>query len=553
MEKISTNFILELPLKVEQWQYDLLDKRFETLRKIYNSLLSKFSHRYYEMSKMKEYKEINDKLFSLGKRKEIREEMKEVAKVFGKKSEQYQELVEKLESLKNNNGLDESEKTALNERRNQIIQSFDLSEKYIYGNKDKGVGWKMSKKYIDEGINGYIFRMLCYRNVWKSINGLFSNKKIHFKKYGEFNTIYGQPMSKVPQGIKYRDGNIIITKFGKLVNGKRQDLILPLKNKRLNEYEAECLNNTILYLGVTRKFIRGKFRYYVQFTIKGLIPSKINKETGKFRTIGHGDVGLDIGTSSLAIVSDKNVELVELADKAQPNEHKIRLIQRKLDRSRRKNNPNKFNEDGTINRGNRDKWVVSKNYIKLKNKLRDYQRKLAAIRKMQHEILANNILSMGDNIYIETMRWKGLQKRAKETTISKSGRINRKKRFGHTIGNRAPSMFMTILDNKLKAYNLELNKINTNRCKASQYNHILKEFNKKPLSARWSILSDEDKIQRDLYSAFLIQNVNENKDGFNDDKINQRYNTFKSLHDAEIERLSKCPKKLLSSMGIKKK
>lgn len=38
----------------------------------------------------------------------------------------------------------------MNERRNQIIQSFDLSEKYIYGNKDKGVGWKMSKKYIDE-------------------------------------------------------------------------------------------------------------------------------------------------------------------------------------------------------------------------------------------------------------------------------------------------------------------------------------------------------------------------------------------------------------------
>ena len=68
------------------------------------------------------------------------------------------------------------------------------------------------------------------------------------------------------------------------------------------------------------------------------------------------------------------------------------------------------------------------------------------IRKQSHNKLANHILSLGNDIYVETMNYKGLQARAKNTTINKNGKFNKKKRFGKSLANRAPAMLLTILD-----------------------------------------------------------------------------------------------------------
>ena len=51
-------------------------------------------------------------------------------------------------------------------------------------------------------------------------------------------------------------------------------------------------------------------------------------------------------------------ELIEKLEELAPNaiqyEKKIQKISQGMDRSRRISNPNKYNEDGTINRSNRD-------------------------------------------------------------------------------------------------------------------------------------------------------------------------------------------------------
>lgn len=60
-----------------------------------------------------------------------------------------------------------------------------------------------------------------------------------------------------------------------------------------------------------------------------------------------------------------------------------------------------------------------------------------------------------------------------------------------------------------------------------------------------------DKIQRDLYSAFLIQNINNTLNGFNEELLNENYVKFKNKHDEEIKRLQSMSNKKLSSMGIK--
>lgn len=56
------------------------------------------------------------------------------------------------------------------------------------------------------------------------------------------------------------------------------------------------------------------------------------------------------------------------------------------------------------------------------------------------------------------------------------------------------------------------------------------------------------KIQRDIYSAFLIQNVNEDLKSVNSDLCNKHFDNFLKLHDKEILRLK--GQNNLSSVGI---
>lgn len=57
-----TNFIVEFPLKTEKYQEDILNKRFELARKIYNSLVNITQKRYKEMIKTKRYRNLIDLL-----------------------------------------------------------------------------------------------------------------------------------------------------------------------------------------------------------------------------------------------------------------------------------------------------------------------------------------------------------------------------------------------------------------------------------------------------------------------------------------------------------
>ncbi|WP_392436227.1 hypothetical protein ACF3OI_09690 (plasmid) [Finegoldia magna] len=164
-------------------------------------------------------------------------------------------------------------------------------------------------------------------------------------------------------------------------------------------------------------------------------------------------------------------------------------------------------------------------------------RKLAAKRKEYQEILANKIIELGVDIKVETMRFNALQKRAKETTINKkNGKINKKKRFGKSLSNNSPSQLLTIIDRKLHYVNCYLKKIDTFEVKASQFNHKTKNCIKKKLSQRWNVI-DDIKIQRDLYSAFLIQNVSDDLKSVDTDLCDKKYDKFVNLHNIEINRL----------------
>ena len=356
--------------------------------------------------------------------------------------------------------------------------------------------------------------------------------KVNFIKYNEMYSIEGLTNR---QGIRYRDGMIYFNK-----------LTLECIVRKNDEYAQLSLQDKVKYCRIVRKQKHNKNLYYVQLILEGIPPKK--------REIAQGEVGIDIGTQTIAIASDNEIKLFELAEGLDNIQNIKTKLSRKLDRQRRANNPNKYNSDGTINIQNRNKWIKSNNYIKTQNKLRDIQSKMARIRKQKHEELANYILSLGNIVKVETMNYSGLQKRAKNTTINeKTGKYNKKKRFGKSLANKAPSMLLEIINRKLKYENLWLFKINTYKVKASQYNPFTDNYVKKDLSERWNEF-DNCKIQRDLMSALIIKNViiddKINLDTVDRNKLLSEFDNFKELHDKEIIRIVNSNNKIISSMGI---
>ena len=396
---------------------------------------------------------------------------------------------------------------------------------------------KLMQKHFKDNIDSFTSQKIA-TTLWKSYEKLFfgNGKRVYFKRYGELNSLEGKSNKT---GIRLIN-NILIW------NG----LKIPVSIDYNNYYEYQAMQCEICYNRIVRKYVRNKYKFYVQIVFKGISPVKVDTKTGEIKhCIGDGDVGLDIGTRTVAISSQTDVKILELADRVQNIENQKRKLLRKMDRSIRATNPNNYNEDGTIKKQGNKKviWNKSNHYIKYQNELKEVYRKQADIRKYQHECLANYIVSLGNKVYVEKMNFAGLQKRAKNTEKNDKGKFKRKKRFGKSLANKAPSMLLNIINRKLNYFGKKLIEIDTFEAKASQFNHFDRTYTKKSLSQRWNNF-DGVKIQRDLYSAFLIMNIADDLKNFDISKCNERFENFYRLHNLEVERLT--GKNNLSSISI---
>lgn len=490
---------LTLPLKIEKWQADRLEKRLEIARQIYNTLLR------FELKKLKQMEAREDYLA-------IQEQLKET-----KNDAERKKLYKQIEKIRSETGFSE--------------YSFKTDIKAFY-------------KHFQENIGSSVAVHGIASQVWIAFDKLFhgSGKAVHFKKRGELTTVRGYSVAGKSGGIEIIFRNTFIEWKG---------LKLPIKLDPSNAYETEMLQKRVKYCRIIKKPGKNKNHFYVQLSLEGKPAVKYHQQTGEIlHPVGHGNVGIDIGPQTIAYVADGEIELKELADQVNNIERKKRVLLRKMDRSRRATNPDNYNPDGTIKRGVKLTKNKSKRYIKCQRQLAHLMRQQAETRKRQHNELANHLLSLGDHFYIEDMEWPSLTHRSKKTEISeKTGKFNRKKRFGKSVGNKAPATLTTLLDLKLKSRGLEgVTKVNT-MVRASQYNHITDDYQKKKLSDRWNNMPDGRKIQRDLYSAFLLQHMNETHDGFDKAALCRDYEQFTVLHDQCIKRLEQF-KKTIASMGI---
>ena len=290
--------------------------------------------------------------------------------------------------------------------------------------------------------------------------------------------------------------------------------------KAFNKYQQISLlrSEKIKYVQIIRKTIRGKKVYYLQIVCQGFPPSKVTK--------GQGVVGIDPGISTVAFASPSEVALVDLVPKNITQKEKLlKQLDRRIERSRRVNNPECYDECGKIKKGARFKRP-SKRQVRLRNRRRKAYRSLSEERKKLQGQLVSRIVSQASIIKIEDLNVKGLQKRSRDIRINpKTNRPYSKKRFGKAIFRAAPSSFRTALETRALQLGIDVEVISPKEVKPSQYNHITQTFEKKPLSTRvYDLMDNYPGVQRDLYSAFLIGHIEKGR--YQQEQLNQDFPDF---------------------------
>ena len=219
-------FIVKLPLNVELWQQHILDRRFEYCREIYNNLRSKIIRILHYYQNTKEWKEI-DKITD-----------------YKEKSKRIQEFIKK---------------------HNLPFSEYGL---ICYVSK-------FLPRYKQYGINSTILENIS-GNLWRGLEKYLygKGKKLAYKEKDDFNVYKTRKKSGTFNGIKIDLTKSTLTlningKTGK--NGKYMTIPFIINSK--SDYEMFCFttSNEIREVIIQREWIRGKWKYYVSFSIKGKI------------------------------------------------------------------------------------------------------------------------------------------------------------------------------------------------------------------------------------------------------------------------------------------
>ena len=329
-------------------------------------------------------------------------------------------------------------------------------------------------------------------------------------------------------------------------NGLAIPVRLDLKDK--SGFQADALEQISLgkwkFCRIISRVVKGKAKLYAQVAIEGT--PYIKPKHREMHALGVGKtVGLDHGPSTIAAVSEDAALLRPINECTKSIQAEIARLQRQQSRRLRLANPQNF-EVATkkkgrktittyrVKKGARD-WVRSEIYRETQKKIKELHRLLAARRKQSHDVLATEVVSMGNHVQNENLSHKALQKM-----------------FGKSVGANAPSALMSTIQREAEKAGGEYVKINPWQAKLSQYDHVNDDYVKKPLSQRIHLVGGEIPVQRDLYSAFLAACTENN--AVSRSRAVQLWNpkVRRAIEDAETQLIQAASRKALpSSLGVR--
>ena len=329
---------------------------------------------------------------------------------------------------------------------------------------------QFSQSWLGEHLDANTVQKLATRAFLAARRRAFGqNGRPRFKGKGWFDSVEGKTNTS---GILWREGRV-----------KWLGLELPALLNPQDEVTAYGLTRPVKFVRLLRRKLNGRNRFFAQLVCQGL-PYRKDKHR-----LGQGVVGLDIGPSTIAIVSDTSATLERFCDELKPQQKAIRKLQRKLDRQRRANNPENFNADGTAKKGVR-RWHFSKRYVYTRAQLAELHRQQAAHRKSLHGQMVSRVLAQGNVIKLEKLSYRAFQRQ-----------------FGKSVGFRGPGQFVSHLRRKAGNAGAEIDEFPTRPTRLSQI-CLCGTLAKKPLAQRWHVCDcGVGPVQRDVFSAWLARFV----------------------------------------------
>lgn len=405
----TPSFVLTLPIDISLNEQDYLYKEFKKHGVIYNQLVSVTTKMWHQLRKTRKYREL---MAAIAKATPDSDEQKALFKQREKMLKEYRFSEDAFHKLV----VPYAKHYAINSHIAQAVAS-DVWKAWstFFFSKGKEVHYKrLDDLAAISGKNNFTGIVLRPANL--TTNNIESAKhkaqKAVEKRYDD---MYGRPDPKddkkvvLPDEVKPQMEAEIAAAIAKIkptigegslriVYGKHEfPVVLRNPKTQTGKYQQEALKCGVKYCRITRKWVKTKWKYYAQFILEGYPPTKCDGNGVMKHPVNQGRVGLDIGTQTLAISSNDICDLRVLAPSARAQArgltNEIARTQRAMDRSRRVTNPKYYNSDGTIKRLKRQhgqkqkrKWKYSKRYYRLRAKLRNLYRKLADIRKMEHNM-----------------------------------------------------------------------------------------------------------------------------------------------------------------------
>jgi len=471
-EKTPT-FIHELRLKTPPDKSKILSVRLNMARQIYNSVLGE------GLKRLKLLKE----------------------------SKAYQRALKMPKHIKN-----KKEKPIINKARTDEFKSAKNIVRFSEYSLHKYLTHTYAKSWQNgNNFTAYLDRPVADKIATRAYNAIeqysYGKKgRPRFKTKNRFSSIEGKTNGSGLRFINDKNGKSLISWSTKNDTSDRGKNIIELKPiydlKDKYGVETHALSCRTKYVRLVMRMIKGYPVWYAQLIKEGrpLIKSKNNAKKGI--------VGLDIGPSTIAIVSKNQAKLQEFCSEVKDYRKKIGTTQRKMSRSQRMMNLNNYKKDsikfnsngrkikvlGTSKKGC-NKWIFSKKYQIMRLQNLELYRKMAETRKSAHGNLANKILNIfGKTIKTEKLSYKSWQKN-----------------FGKSIGFRAPGLFVDILSRKAERAGGEVIEFNTRKTALSQTCQCGSKVKKRLKDRQHKCKTCGITAQRDLYSAFLARFVEYDK------------------------------------------
>lgn len=475
MRAQTPSFAVSVKLKLSESIENRLEKSFRISNSAYNEALSFGLNRFEALKQNSDYQELLESRRSAAAKLAVLKKTKKKDKALSKQVKDYDNTLFEL-------------------RKAYSLTEFGLSAHLGQQRRKPDSPYKQFNSGEIQVIAGQ-----AYKTLEKVLFYQIKPNKVRFRSKYNLNVSFSNRVNRTGTRLELSDRKGIVYRL----YIHKSSTFVEIPKKAFNKYQQMSLmrSEKIKYVQIIRKTIRGKKVYYLQIVCQGFPPSKVTK--------GEGVVGIDPGISTVAFASPSEVALVDLVPKNITQKEKLlKRLDQAIERSRRVNNPECYNENGTIKKGARFKRP-SKRQLLLRNRRRKTYRSLSEERKKLQGQLVNRLVSQASSIKIEELNVKGLQKRSRDIRINpKTNRPFSKKRFGKAIFRAAPSAFRMALETKARRLDIDVEIISPRNVKPSQYNHITRTFEKKSLSTRVYDLSDDHPdVQRDLYSAFLIGHI----------------------------------------------